>query len=55
MESDNVKINEKIKNYQSILDKKQIEIDELEKQLKSLAAEYSKMEQKVCSYVVSCT
>ena len=49
MESDNVKVNEKIKNYQSSLDNKQIKIDELENQLKSLATEYFKMEQKVCS------
>ena len=48
-ESDNVKVNQKIKDYQSSLDKKQIEIDELEKQLKSSATEYFKMEQKVCS------
>ena len=41
MESDNVKLNEKIKEYQSILDKKQIKIDELEK--------HSKIQQKVCS------
>ena len=49
MESDNVKLNEKIKEYQNVLDEKQIKIDELEKQLKSLATEYSKIQQKVCS------
>ena len=49
MESDNVKLNEKIKEYQSILDEKQIKIDELEKQLKSLATKDSKIQQKVCN------
>ena len=48
MESDSVKLSEKIKDYQSILDKKQLKIDELDKQLKSLATEYFQMEQKVC-------
>ena len=48
MESDSVKLSEKIKDYQSLLEKKQVKIDELEKQLKSLATEYFKMEQKVC-------
>ena len=46
MESDSVKLREKIKDYQSILDKKQFEIHILEKQLKSLATDYFKMEQK---------
>ena len=49
MKSDNIKLNEKIKEYQSILDEKQIKIDELEKQLKSLATEDSRIQQKVCS------
>ena len=49
MESDSVKLSENIKDYQSISDKKQLEIDELEKQLKSLTTEHFKMEQKVCT------
>ena len=39
METDSVKLSEKIKDYQSILDEKQLKIDELEKQLKSLATD----------------
>ena len=49
MESDSVKLSEKMKDYHSIIDKKQLEIDELQKQLKSLTTEYFKMEQKVCT------
>ena len=48
MENDSVKLSEKIKDYQSILDKKQLKIDELEKQLKPIATEYFEMEQEVC-------
>ena len=46
------KLNEKIKDYQSRLEKKQIKIDELEKLLNSVITKDLDMEQKVCSYYV---
>ena len=43
------KLNEKIKDFQSRLEKKQIKIDELEKLLNSVITKDLDMEQKVCT------
>ena len=43
------KLNEKIKDYQSRLEKKQIKMDELEKLLNSVITKDLDMKQKVCT------
>ena len=50
----NAELTEENSDKQSHLDMKQIKIDELEKQLKSIAKKYPELRQKVCTYIRMC-